>query len=448
MPEQDQRATQPPNDKEAEKGVLGSLLRDNHLVADVVRKLRAEDFYHFAHQKIFEGLTELCNQGKPADPVTLADFLNEKQLIADIGGHAYLVDLWDSAPTLGNAEHYADIIRQKSIVRNLIHSCTEIQKDALDQSLPAEELLGSAERRILEIAELGVRDHTRTLQQAIEEAYDRLDARKRHGASSGIATGYIDLDNLTAGLQNDELVVLAARPSVGKTSFALNVIRHVIVEEARSVLFVSLEQSRIEIAERLLCCHARVDSHKVRKGNLSADDMDKLISAGEVLSQSKLFIDDTPGQNMLRIAANARRLKHRHDVGLVVIDYLQLIDPDSRRDSRQEQVAAISRRLKFLARELHIPVVALAQVNRSSEDRQDHRPRLSDLRESGAIEQDADTVMMLHRPELHEPGQHEGIIEVIVAKQRNGPTGEATLTFIKQYMRFENHAVDMPPQFS
>ena len=219
------------------------------------------------------------------------------------------------------------------------------------------------------------------------------------------------------------------------------------MDDRHPVFFVSLEQSRIEIAERLLCCQARVDSHKLRKGNLSRDDMDKLVEAGGVLRESKLFIDDTPGQGMLRIAANARRLKVRHGIKAVFIDYLQLIEPDNRRDSRQEQVAAISRRLKFLARELQIPVVACAQLNRSSEDRQDHRPRLADLRESGSIEQDSDTVMMLHRPEMYEPGQHEGTVEVLIAKQRNGPialSGEITLTFLKQFMRFENFAVAVP----
>jgi replicative DNA helicase len=225
---------------------------------------------------------------------------------------------------------------------------------------------------------------------------------------------------------------------VHNTSFALNIARNIVVDEGQPVFFVSLEQSRIELAERLLCCQARVDSHKLRKGSLNSDDMEKLIEAGGVLRNAKLFIDDTPGQGMLRIAANARRLKLRHHLKLVVIDYLQLIDPDNRRDPRQEQVAQISRRLKFLARELAIPVMALAQVNRSSEDRQDHRPRLADLRESGSIEQDADTVMLLHRPDRYEPGQNEGAVEVIIGKQRNGPTGEITLAYIKQYMRFEN----------
>jgi replicative DNA helicase len=445
MPPQEPADRLPPHNREAERSVLGSMMRDNSAIADVVNIVRAEHFYVFAHQKIFEAITTLAvDRGRPADAVTLADYLKEKQLIEECGGYAFLTELWDAAPSAANAEYYARIVRDKAIIRDLIHSCMTIQRDAQDQVQPADELLDGAERKILDIAQLGLTGHTTTLQQALLEAYDRIDSRKQrdHLSISGLATGYIDLDNLTAGLQNSELVIVAARPSVGKTSFALNIVRHIAVEEEQPVFFVSLEQSRIELAERLLCCQARVDSHRLRKGHLSSEDMDKLNAAGEVLRRTKLYLDDTPGQNMLRIAANARRLKLRHDIKMVVVDYLQLIDPDNRRDSRQEQVANISRRLKFLARELEIPVLAAAQVNRSSEDRQDHRPRLADLRESGAIEQDADTVMLLHRPELHEPGQHEGIVEVLVAKQRNGPTGEVTLMYLKQFMRFENFAVE------
>jgi replicative DNA helicase len=435
----------PPQDREAERSVLGSMLRENTVIGDVVQILRSEHFYVFAHQKIYEAITTLyVDRGHPADLVTLADHLKEQQLVEDTGGYAYLMELWDAAPSAANAEYYARIVRDKALIRNLIHACTEIQRDSQDQVMPADELLDNAERKILDIAQMGIIGQTTTLQQALNEAYDRIDSRTQrdHMSISGLATGYIDLDNLTAGLQNSELVIVAARPSVGKTSFALNIIRHIAVEENQPVFFISLEQSRIELAERLMCCQARVDSHRLRTGHLPEEEMQKLIDAGGILRQAKLFLDDSPGQGMLRIAANARRLKLRHQIKLVVVDYLQLIDPDNRRDSRQEQVSNISRRLKFLARELEIPVVALAQVNRSSEDRQDHRPRLADLRESGAIEQDADTVMLLHRPELHEPGQHEGIVEVIVGKQRNGPTGEITLTYLKQFMRFENFAVE------
>jgi replicative DNA helicase len=436
----------PPHSPEAERCVLGSMLRDNGVIGDVVQILRAENFYADAHQKIFRAICDLYDSGQPADTVILANLLNEQKLIEEVGSYAYLGQLWDAAPTAANAEYYARIVRDKAIIRSLIHAGTEVLRDAYDQAMPADELLEGAERKILDIAQMGITGQTYTLQEALRQAYDRIDLRQQRDqlSISGLPTGYIDLDDKTAGLQNSELIILAARPSVGKTALALNITRHVAVECGEPVFFVSLEQSRIELAERLLCCHARVDSHKLRKGHLSSEDMQKLIEAGGALQDAKLFIDDTPGQGMLRIAANARRLKLRHQIKLVVVDYLQLIEPDNRRDSRQEQVANISRRLKFLARELQIPVMALAQVNRSSEDRQDHRPRLADLRESGSIEQDADTVMMLHRPELYEPGQHEGVLELLIAKQRNGPTGEITLTFIKQFMRFENFAVEAP----
>ncbi len=436
----------PPHSREAERSVLGSCLRDNAVIGDVVQIIRTDSFYQDAHQKIFQAVQTLYDRGHPVDLVTLAEYLKEQKQIEDVGGYGYLAELWDVAPTAANAEYYAKIVRDKAVVRNLIHAGTEILRDAYDQAQPADELLEGAERKILDIAQKGITGQTFTLEQALAEAYDRIDSRHQqdHTSISGIPTGFLDLDNITAGLQNSELIVVAARPSVGKTSFALSLVRHVVVEEQHPIFFVSLEQSRIELAERLLCSQARVNSQSLRKGHLGADDMDKIIEAGSVLRKGKLFIDDTPGQGMLRIAANARRLHLRQGIKLVVIDYLQLIEPENRRDPRQEQVAQISRRLKFLARELQIPVVALAQVNRASEDRQDHRPRLADLRESGAIEQDSDTVMILHRPEMHEPGQHEGILEVLIAKQRNGPTGDVTLTFVKQYMRFENYAGGVP----
>ncbi|HZU37757.1 MAG TPA: replicative DNA helicase [Gemmataceae bacterium] len=436
----------PPHSREAERCVLGSMLRDNGVIGDVLQVVHKDNFYADAHQKIFQGIVTLYDRGHPVDLVVLAELLKEQKLIEDIGGYGYLAELWDAAPTAANAEYYARIVRDKAIVRHLIHASTEILRDAYDQAMPADELLETAERKVLDIAEQGITSQTITLADALTEAYDRIDSRQQHDQSSisGLPTGFLDLDEKTAGLQNSELIILAARPSCGKTAFALGLARHVAVEEGQPVFIVSLEQSRIELTERLLCAQARVDSHKLRKGHLSSDDMQKLIAAGGILRNAKVFIDDTPGLGMLKIAANARRLKLRHGIRMVIIDYLQLIEPDNRRDSRQEQVSHISRRLKFLARELKVPVVALAQVNRSSEDRQDHKPRLADLRESGSIEQDADTVMILHRPEMYEPGQHDGIVEINIAKQRNGPTGEVTLTFIKQYMRFENFAVGGP----
>jgi replicative DNA helicase len=438
----------PPQSKEAEQCVLGSMLRDNVVIGDILQIIRPDNFYLDAHQKICQAMTALYDQGHPVDLVVLAEELKTRKQIEDIGGYAYLGQLWYAAPTAANAEYYARIVRDKAIIRHLIHSSNEILRDAYDQAMPADELLESAERKVLDIAEMGITGQTFTLAQALTEAYDRIDTRQQNDQTSisGLPTGFIDLDEKTAGLQNSELIIMAARPSHGKTALAMNVARHVAVEDNQPVFVVSLEQSRIELAERLLCCQARVDSHKLRKGHLSSEDMQKLIEAGGILRNAPLFIDDTPGQGMLRIAANARRLKLREKIKLVVIDYLQLIEPDNRRDSRQEQVAHISRRLKFLARELQIPVMALAQVNRSSEDRTEHKPRLADLRESGAIEQDADTVMLLHRPEMYEPGQHEGILEIHIAKQRNGPTGDVSLTFLKQFMRFENF-VEAPVGF-
>jgi len=436
----------PPQSHEGERCVLGSMLRDNAVIGDVLQILREENFYADAHRKIFRGIISLYDKGEPADLVTLAERLHQHKHIEDIGGYKYLAEIWDAAPTAANAEYYAKIVRDKAIVRNLIHAGTEILRDAYEQTAPADELLEVAERKILDIAEWGVTGQTYSLEQALAEAYDRIDTRHQRDqwSISGLPSGFIDLDDKTAGLQNSELIIVAARPSIGKTSFALNLVRHIACEEGHPVFFVSLEQSRIELAERLLCCQARVDSHKLRKGHLSSDEMQRLIRAGGELRNAKVFMDDSPGQNMLRMAANARRLRQRHRIKLVVVDYLQLVEPDNRRDSRQEQVAGISRRLKFLAKELQIPVLACAQLNRGAEDRQDHRPRLADLRESGAIEQDADTVMLLHRPEVYEPGQDEGTIEVIIAKQRNGPIGEIRLTYLKQFMRFENFAVGVP----
>jgi len=434
----------PPQNLDAERSVIGSMLRDNQSINDVVQYINSDNFYTDAHQKIFASIRELYSSGQPVDLVILAERLKLLKHLDDVGGYQYLAGLWDAAPTAANAEYYAKIVREKSILRSLIHTSTEILREAYDQAQPADEMLGSAERRILEIAEKGVTGATSTLTEAINEAYARIDqrmGREDPDAISGLSTGFVDLDQLTAGFHGSELVILAARPSVGKTAFALNLVRHAIVSERAAVLFVSLEQSRIELAERLLSAQSRVDSHKLRKGQLSSDDMGKLIAAGDVLRAAPLFIDDAPQQTMLKIAASARRLKMRNDLRLIVIDYLQLIEPESRRDPRQEQVAQISRRLKFLARELNVPVIALAQVNRGAEDRQDHRPRLSDLRESGSIEQDADTCLLLHRPGKFDGGE-DNIIEVIIAKQRNGPTGEVTLAYLKQYMRYENYAAE------
>ena len=454
----------PPQNKDAERGVLGGILRDPDTLATVQQILRTDNFYFDHHQKIFQALTDLENENQPLDLVLLHERLRKNKHLEDVGGVPYLTELWESVPTGANAEYHAKLVRDAAMIRSLIHSGNEILRDAYDRSQSADELVAQAERLIMEIAKAGMVGETKTLNDAVQEAWHRLDSRigKENLSISGIATGYADLDNITAGLQNSELIIIAARPSVGKTAFALNIVRHVIMDfdlnaspprMPPAVLFVSLEQSRIELAERLLCCQSLVDSHKVRTGRINSEEVQKLMDAGDRLRRAKLYIDDTPSRSMIQIAATARRLMKKEEknggLRMVVIDYLQLIDPENRRDPRQEQVAQISRRLKFLARELNVPVIALAQVNRASEDRQDHKPRLADLRESGSIEQDADTCMMLHRPGLFDKSDDKAdrILEVIIAKQRNGPTGEITLTFLKQFMRYENYSPEDEPRY-
>ena len=436
----------PPQSRDAERSVIGSMLRDNSVINDVFHLIDSpESFYFDAHQKIFLAIKSIYDNGHPVDILILSNHLQQAKQLEDVGGSIYLAELWEAAPTAANAEYYAKIVREKAIIRGLIHASTEILRDSYDQAYPAEELLGAAERRVLDIADKGVTSNTYTLQKALHDAYTRIDqraGRQDPNAISGIATGFIDLDHLMAGMQNSELIILAARPSVGKTAMALNIVRHVSSKNnTRSCLSA---WSRRGSKWRNGSWRPRLASTAISfaRATRAARTIGKLHAAGDVLRNAQLFIDDSPSQGMLRIAANARRLKIRNQIRLVVIDYLQLIDPENRRDPRQEQVAQISRRLKHLARELEIPVMALAQVNRSSEDRQDHRPRLADLRESGSIEQDADTCLMLHRPGRFDGGQEDNIIEVIVAKQRNGPTGDVTLAWLSKYMRFENYAGD------
>jgi replicative DNA helicase len=439
----------PPHSRDAERGVLGGILRDPDTLNTVQQVIRGDNFYFDAHQKIYQAIVDLTSDSQPIDLVLLYERLKKNKHLEDVGGQAYLAELWEAVPTGANAEYHAKIVRDNAMIRSLIHSGNEILRDAYDRTESADELVAQAERKILEIAKAGMIGETRTLKDVVEEAFNRIDSRigKDNLSLSGIPTGYADLDNYTAGLQNSELIIVAARPSVGKTAFALNLVRNIIIDERLPVLFFSLEMARIELAERLLACQARVDSHKIRKGHLSSDDIQKLMDAGDVLRRAKLYIDDTPSRSMLQIAATARRLMKKEEktggLKLIVIDYLQLIEPENRRDPRQEQVAQISRRLKILARDLKIPVMALAQVNRASEDRQDHTPRLSDLRESGSIEQDADTVLILHRPGRFGGDEKEdNVLEVHIGKQRNGPTGQISLTYLKQYMRYENYIAD------
>jgi replicative DNA helicase len=444
----------PPQSIEAEKGVLGSILLDSRCLDDLVPLVRPDYFYREAHRKIYQTIAQMYEQRSGGiDTLTVAERLRAAAMLDDVGGAAYLGEVIESVPHAANALHYAEIVREKAVLRNLIHASTEILRDAYDEHRPPGELLAEAERRVFSVLEQQENVDTLQISELLHAAFDRITQRLERGQGmiSGLATGFIELDHLTSGFQDSELLILAARPSVGKTALAVNIAEHAAMDEGAPVLFVSLEQSSLELAERLLCARARIDGHRLRNGYLSAGDRAKLVDASGELDQAPLFIDDTPARNMLQIGAIARRFKRRHGLRFIVIDYLQLVEPENRRDPRHEQIAVITRRLKHMARELSVPVLVLAQLNRAVELREGHRPRLADLRESGAIEQDADLVMFLHRDDAYpqqkqeaddDGRRREGVAELIVAKQRNGPTGTVPLAFLKKYMRFETLAED------
>jgi replicative DNA helicase len=433
----------PPHNKTAERAVLGAMLRENHVIADVVRILSTESFYLFAHRCIFEAMLDLHERDKPVDAVTVADALNARGHVEDVGGYGYLLELWASAPVCANADDYARIVLHTALCRDLAGAGAAIAEEASVPRGSAEELITAAQQRILELARKCVAGDAVPFKDAVGQAFAVLEARTKQGGewrSAGLRTGLIDLDDLTAGLQPGELVIVAARPSVGKTAFALNLARNAAGEQAKPVLFSSLEMSIVELCNRILCAQARVNTQRLRFGKLTGTEKEKLIQAGEDLRGMPLWFDFCPGRTMLHIGANARRKRLRDGLAVLFVDYLQLIQPENRRDPPHVQVAAISRQLKQLAQELEIPVVALAQLNRRAEDRE--RPRLSDLKDSGAIEQDADTVMLLHREQDAERAatgaQGDGPIDVMVEKQRNGATGWMPVMFRRSCGRFEN----------
>jgi replicative DNA helicase len=435
---------QPPCNLDAEKGVLGSIMLLPEVCDEIALIVRPHDFYDEANQKLFGHMQAIHDAGRKVDLTLLVERLNSSGDFELIGGAGYLAEIARSVPHAGNAVHYAGIVRDKATLRSLIHSSTDILRDAYDESGDAREMLNRAEEKIFSILGEKGTGRTESISDILHQAMERIDARMRNQhMQGGIETGFKDLDSLTGGLHNSELAILAARPSMGKTALALNVAEYVAIELGITVLFVSLEMSSLELADRLLCSRARVDSHRLRNGTISNDDRRKLVEKAGEISQAPLFVDDTPSRNMTEIAATARRLKRKNELGLVVIDYLQLIDPDNPRDQRQEQVARIARRLKGMARELDVPVLCLAQLNRQAEVAKENRPRLSHLRESGAIEQDADLLMFVHRDEYYETSDDEkskvaGQADIMVAKQRNGPTGDIKLAWLSKFTRFED----------
>ena len=430
----------PPQNLEAERGVLGSVLLMNEVLDEVVEVLAADHFYTDGHRKIFSAIRRLYDNGTQAiDPLTLAEELDRHSQLDDIGGASYLEQVLESVPHAAHARYYAGIVREKWVQRQLIFACNEILSECYDGSNDPDDVLSAAEQRIFRILDDQGEPRKIEIKDILLDAFDRINERMENDeVISGIPTGFPDLDQRLNGLQPSELVVLAARPSMGKTALVCNLAEGVAMEAGLGVLLFSLEQSNLELAERLLCIRSQVNSHRLRSGTLDDDERKLLVHASAELSEAPLFLDDQPGRTIAQITAVARRLQRRNGVRVVIIDYLQLIEPEDKSSPPEQQIALITRRLKALAKELSVPVIALAQLNRGVEHREDKRPRLSDLRESGAIEQDADVVMFLHRPEHYNPEDRPGEADVIIAKNRNGPTDSVTLTWIKESMRFTN----------
>ncbi len=432
----------PPQNLDAEKSVLGSMLIDEEAIGSAVEILDSSAFYDEAHRIIFNAVLDLFNGHHKVDLITLTDKLKSKGLLESVGGVSYVSEIINYVPTSANAEHYAQIVKEKGIQRLLIRNATQIVSEAYGVKDGVAQLVDKAEKLIFEVADLKQNRKAIHIKELIKESIERIDfLYQKKEYITGIATGFKKFDEMTSGLQAADLVIVAGRPSMGKSALASSMAEYAALEKKLPVAFFSLEMSKEQLVQRMLCSHARVDAHKVRSGFLAPSDWPKLTAAAGKLSNALIFIDDTPAISALELRAKARRLKANHGVQLIVLDYLQLMRSSERTESRQQEISEISRSIKALARELNIPIIAISQLSRAVESRQDHRPQLSDLRESGAIEQDADVVILLMREEYYNPTEeNRGLADVIIAKQRNGPVGSLKLTFIKEYVRFENLA--------
>jgi replicative DNA helicase len=440
-----------PESLAAEAAVLGSMIIDPQSIADVVEMIDAAAFYRMEHQIIFDAIITLYekNRGKGLDAVLLRDQLEKNNRLKEIGGVDYLGRIMESVPSSANVMYYTGIIKDKQLLRELIQATTEILEDAY--SVPGEtaEKLNDAERKIFSVTDKNVTGSASALKDLVVRAYELIE--KREGSHvTGLATGFHELDEITCGLQNGEMIIIAGRPSMGKTSLALNIAEHIGITEKIPVAIFSLEMGKQQLAERFLCSTSEIDAQLVRKGMLNDEQYHELASASEILSEAPVFIDDTAALTPLGLCAKARRLKSQYNIRCVILDYLQLMHIGTGRvESRQQEITTISRYVKALARELNVPVVVLSQLNRSPEGREGHRPRMSDLRESGSIEQDADVVMLLHREDYYRRGESgfeaDNTAEIIIAKQRNGPTGLVELIFREKFTRFENKSFAEEP---
>jgi len=432
----------PPQSLEAEVSVLGGVLLENEALNRALEVVNEGDFYREAHRQIFSALLHLYERNEPADLITLSEVLKKRGALEEVGGIEYLNFLVNSVPTAANIAYYAKIIKEKSILRKLINRATEIINLGFGDAGDVDESLDRAERLIFEISEDRVRPSFFPIKDIIKASFKTIEnLYEKKQLITGVPTGFTKLDDLTSGLQPSDLIIVAGRPSMGKTALALNITQHAAIEDGIPSAIFSLEMSKEQLALRLLCSEAKVDAHRLRGGFLSETDWPKLTRAAGSLSEAPIFIDDTPGLTVLEMRAKSRRLKAEHNLGLVVVDYLQLMRGRANSETREQEISDISRSLKALAKELRLPVIALSQLNRKVEDRGDRRPQLADLRESGAIEQDADVIIFLYRDEVYnrsEDNPHKGKAEIIVGKQRNGPTDKFELAFLDKYTCFEN----------
>jgi replicative DNA helicase len=438
----------PPHSLEAEQSVLGGLMLDNEAADRIGDAVRADDFYSDAHRIVYRHITQLIADGKPADVVTVSEALSSTKKLDYVGGLAYLGALAQNVPTAANIRHYANIVRERSILRQLAATATEIAESAFNPlGRNAKAVLDEAEAKVLHIAEQGSRGGQNfqkvgellvNVVERIETLYNRDDPSD----VTGVPTGFTDLDRKTAGLQEGDLIIIAGRPSMGKTSLALNIGEHVALDTKKAVAVFSMEMGATQLALRMIGSVGRLDQHKLRTGRLAPDDWDKLSSALGRLNEAPILIDETPALNAIEVRSRARRVAKQYgNLGLVIVDYLQLMQASSQGENRATELSEISRSMKALAKELRVPVVALSQLNRSLEQRTDKRPVMSDLRESGALEQDADVILFIYRDEVYNPeSKDKGTAEIIISKQRNGPTGTVRVTFLGEYTRFENHA--------
>ena len=440
----------PPQNLEAERCVLGGMLIDSESVDRVRENADAKDFYLPAHQTIFNSIVELSRRGTPADLLTVSDFLKATDGLEGIGGVQYLAQLVDYVPTSANIIGYSKMVREKAVLREVIRAGTTMIEDAYQGSVEITEMLDRVEKNVFEIAQKKLGGSVMPIRDMVRDAFKSIQERfERKTTITGRPSGFYGLDRMTSGLQKTDLIILAARPSVGKTAFALNMAVHMAAREQVPTAVFSLEMSKEQLVQRMLCMESRVDGSRLRGGFLKDDDWPRLTHAASSLSEAPIFIDDTPGLSPFEMRAKCRRLSKSNGLGCVIVDYLQLMRVKGKVESREREIAEISMSLKAMAKELQIPVIALSQLNRSLESRQDKRPVLSDLRESGSIEQDADIIMFLYRDEVYHPDTDmPGIAEVIVAKHRNGPTGVVKLAFLSEYTRFENLADEESPSYS